>query len=71
MAPIIFETAPYTRSHGAEPKGRGSWAFQIDSLPDLIWSPSMTYGDAKKWARTEARNIAPADAVQIIVRVQP
>jgi hypothetical protein len=51
---IEFSTHQFVRSHGKEPKGRGSYAFHIEGdVPDaILWSPSMTLGDAKKWART-------------------
>lgn len=28
---MTFTTSPYVRSHGSEPRGRGSWAFQAAS----------------------------------------
>lgn len=65
-----FETREYTRNHGAEPRGRGSWAFifadSLDQLRtrqaagnylDFVWfAPgSLNYGDAKKLATVEAK----------------
>ena len=29
-----FETTQYVRSHGKQPKGRGSWAFEFDTWID-------------------------------------
>lgn len=58
---IDFETAPYVRSHGKEPRGRGSWAFSIIERPDvndpnaILWSPAMTYTKAKAWAVAQIR----------------
>lgn len=56
MARTEFNTAPYVRSHGAEPRGRGSWAFatEPDAEGDEVrFSPSLTYSEAKRWARGE------------------
>lgn len=56
---ITFDTSDYYNSHLREPRGRGSWAFMLESdfrsgenyFENIKWSPSMTYGEAKKWAR--------------------
>lgn len=51
-----IETREYENSHGHGPRGRGSWAFQVGSdVTDVLWSPSMTYTEAKKWAREQAK----------------
>lgn len=48
---IRFDTRQFVLSHGREPRGRGSWAFDSDRRGnDPVFSPSMTYQDAKKWA---------------------
>ncbi len=50
---ITFNTVAYEFSHGRTPRGRGSWAFAAVRNPDtkdIIWSPSMTYAEAKKHA---------------------
>lgn len=59
---VFFDAAPYRSSHGTMPRGRGSWAFSFKRDPDLqrdgdevLWSPSMTYGEAKKWARQQVK----------------
>ena len=65
---IIFETREYRSSHLREPRGRGSWAFR--HLDETIWSPSMTYGEAKRWARAEWQARRPT-AGTIIVYVLP
>ena len=53
---VKFDTRPYECSHGHAPRGRGSWAFHPDAnvsamSPEIIWTPSMTYAEAKKYAR--------------------
>jgi len=57
---IEFDAIEYRINHGAEPRGRGSWAFSFKREPDVqrdevLWSPSMTYGEAKKWARQQVK----------------
>lgn len=58
-----FTDRPYRRSHGAAPRGRGSWAFQAsrtdtafdrDLEGDVLWSPgAMTLTEAKRWASSQ------------------
>lgn len=60
MPAIEFDTAPYRRSHGTEPKGRGGWAFGKGTADpkfdhETIWSPSMTLTEAKKWAKAQIK----------------
>lgn len=55
MNKVYISTDAYFRSHGKEPKGRGSWGFQVmdDSCNmevDIIWTPSMTLTEARKFA---------------------
>lgn len=57
---MTFETFPYEHSHGRSPRGRGSWAFcpfhlrnASDYIDHTIFSPSMTFTEAKKWAREQ------------------
>jgi hypothetical protein len=50
----------YRFSHGAAPRGRGSWAFTFgvkDPVSDQIWwTPGgTTYAEAKKLAKAEAK----------------
>jgi hypothetical protein len=57
---VEFDSFPFEESHGQTPRGRGSWAFSFKRDPDLqrdevLWSPSMTYGEAKKWARQQVK----------------
>lgn len=66
---ISFETLPYEIEHGCSPRGRGSWAFcpfhkrnASDYLDFTLFSPSMTFTEAKRWAKTkvaELRSTAP------------
>lgn len=47
---FIFDTGPYRRSHMKEPRGRGSWAFQLrDGEP--WFAPVGTYREAKLAAK--------------------
>lgn len=51
---VEFNTTDYVFSHGHTPRGRGSWAFFPTSacrIEDAIWSPSMTYTEAKRWVK--------------------
>lgn len=57
---MTFETLPYELSHGRSPRGRGSWAFcpfhlrnAADYIEHTVFSPSMTFAEAKKWARQQ------------------
>lgn len=57
---VTFDTSPFVRSHFYAPRGRGSWAFSTESNPDvlgptMLWSPSMTFGEAKSWARQQVQ----------------
>lgn len=55
---VEFDTREYEFSHGKSPRGRGTWAFfptrQCDVM-DAMWSPSMTYAEAKRWAKDQAQ----------------
>ncbi len=53
MPKVSFDTAPYVRSHMKPPRGRGSWAFCFGES-EAWFTPSVTYGEAKKLARAEA-----------------
>lgn len=52
---ITFDNIEYIKAHGKNPTGRGSWAFSVDrrGQNDVLFSPSMTLTDAKKWAKAE------------------
>lgn len=67
---VTFDTSVYRSSHGAPPRGVGSWAFvmgrvdydRLDETDEagrqLVWfAPgSMRYSSAKKLAAAEARS---------------
>jgi hypothetical protein len=52
---VRFETGYYSRNHGAQPRGDGTWAFSEEhkaaraSGDDIFWA-NGTYGEAKKKA---------------------
>jgi len=60
---IQFSDAPYRASHLRAPRGRGSWAFSVHRTPrdcaDLVWAPSGTLGEAKRWARGGPASSSP------------
>jgi hypothetical protein len=53
MLKIEFITSEFELSHGRRPRGQGTWAFSERRIPkvieDYIWTPYMSYVDAKKW----------------------
>ena len=53
-----FDTSKYEYSYGHSPKGYGSWAFNIEGYE--VFAPSSTYSNAKKWAKTKAKELAPS-----------
>jgi len=62
---ITFWDAPFIRTHHRSPRGRGSWAFVPTiyhgspiELEHTVLSPSMTYTEARKWARQHFASIA-------------
>jgi hypothetical protein len=63
---IHFDTTPFVRSHGRQPKGRGGWAFSFGrEAPQVpaFFSPGMTYAEAKKWAAEYARGFKMIEGV--------
>lgn len=58
---LIVCVTDFINSHGKTPRGRGSWAFYFNSDDDIWWSKdeigcsSMTYSEALKLAKKEAR----------------
>ena len=64
-ATIHFNYGPYMNSHGTTPKGRGSWAFEIEGK--VTWTPSMTLADARTWMRAEVRKAGAVGLVEIDV----
>lgn len=77
---IDFDTHAFFDAHGAVPKGRGSWAFQITEINAYegeghLWeTPVLPFGQAKAWVKkhliAEALSIRP-DAEEVIVTVCP
>lgn len=63
---VYFNTRPWTFSHTRAPRGFGSWAFAF-SVGDAgtVFTRAMTFSDAKRWARTEARARAAAAPVLV------
>lgn len=55
---VYFDTRQYFWAHGRQPRGRGSWAFQMgpEDKSEPYWvQGSMTYGEAKRVAAVEAK----------------
>lgn len=50
-----FDTTAYQKTYGFTPRGRGSWAFVLKGAiaygdgREIMWTPSMTYTEAKKY----------------------
>lgn len=63
LSTIAVDTSDYVRSHGREPRGRGTWGFYIGNTSgdaSLYWAKtaacitSMTYSEARRLAKLEA-----------------
>lgn len=60
MATVVVDTRYYENNYGKAPRGRGGWAFcsvdvrRPDYLDHVIWTPSLPYGEARKFAVAEA-----------------
>jgi hypothetical protein len=68
---VDFSTREFRFSHGKEPKGYGSWAFEFEGRGP-VWAPTSTYAEAKKWIKEHIRSVAPAGFVGIVnVNVLP
>jgi hypothetical protein len=66
-AAVEFNVTQYEFSHGKPPRGNGYWAFSRDRRGNNpVFSPSMSYADAKKWAKAQ-----PEFAGAHILYVQP
>jgi hypothetical protein len=70
---LEFSISQFVRSHGRNPKGRGSWAFAVKDLGgEVIFTPSMTFAEAKVWIRNRIRPEVPCDyAGAVVVEVLP
>jgi hypothetical protein len=68
-----FNTRQFEFSHGRAPKGRGSWAFAVRDLGgEPIFTPSMTYAEAKMWIKNHVRPQVPAEFVgTVTIHVLP
>jgi hypothetical protein len=49
-----FDTSDYKRSHSKAPRGEGCWAFAPNTTGEYMFSTSMSYTEAKQWAREQA-----------------
>lgn len=68
---VEFNDTQYRFSHGRTPRGRGSWAFEINGIDGIQFSPSMTYAEAKRWMIGQARELVPAGVAVVTVEVLP
>lgn len=66
-----FDSHQFVMSHMRRPKGFGSWAFEFEGKGP-VFTPAMTYGDAKKWIAKHIKTVAPADFTgAVLVKVLP
>lgn len=66
---VNVRTEEYRFNHGAEPRGQGSWAFQLEGHEEPTWFQgtfSQAKAQAVKQARAEARQ-AGATWVDVVV----
>ena len=78
---IDIDPSPFVRSHMRNPSGRGSWAFSLQPYPrdvckDVVFTPSMTYADAKTWIKAwfreqQAAGKFPSDLPMVTLYAQP
>lgn len=68
-ARLEFTTREFERSHFRAPRGQGCWAFLV--CGETYWSPSMTYGEAKKWLRGQLDSMLRAGCGTVEAQVQP
>lgn len=68
-----FSTSQFVLSHGRAPKGRGSWAFVVREVSrEPVFTPSMTYAEAKTWIKNCVRPMVPAEFVgTVVIEVLP
>jgi hypothetical protein len=63
-----FNTTPFVWSHGRAPKGRGSWAFRVRDLSaEPVFSPSMSFTEAKAWIKNRIRPEVPEGFAGVVV----
>jgi hypothetical protein len=70
--PVSISTEQYYFSTGKQPKGTGPWAFcpsekfhSKNYLDFIIWTPSLTYSAAKKFALAEAKKRGITTSLQV------
>ena len=53
---VTFTTTEYRFSHGSEPRGRGSWAFESDETGEQFWARGgQTLTEAKRELRAAGK----------------
>lgn len=55
------DDSKYVRAHGKKPKGNGMWGFEIKDQ-EVFTPTSMSYADAQKWAKEEAKRLGASYA---------
>ena len=53
---VSVDASKYVRAHGKQPKGNGMWGFEIKGQ-EVFTPNSMSYVDACKWAKAEAKRL--------------
>jgi len=53
---VNVDASKYVRAHGKQPKGNGMWGFEIKGQ-EIFTPNSMSYVDACKWAKAEAKRL--------------
>jgi hypothetical protein len=48
-----FTTTAYRAAHGKAPRGTGCWAFMPNTTAKWVFSPPMSYSNAKAWAKAQ------------------
>jgi hypothetical protein len=71
MTKQVFNTRPYEMSHGATPRGRGSWAFcRTEDVRNpfngkIVWAPVGTFAEAKKYAKAH-HHFAGCEVIEVL-----
>ena len=55
MAKVTFNSTQWTFAHGRTPRGTGCWAFMFDNTGSEFFTSSMSFTEAKRVVREEAR----------------
>jgi len=55
----------YQFNHGAKPRGKGTWAFQLEGLEEPVWFKG-TFSQAKAEAVKFARELARAAGARVV-----